>query len=136
MKKVLLSISLFLGLLATASAQNSHTVTSPDGKIAVNVSEENGKPQYTVSYDGKTIIAPSALGVQTDFCDFSRGVQIANATPASEIMSDYSLPNIKQSNVHYTAKKMTVDFSKDENNKLSVEFRVSNRDVAFRYIIH
>lgn len=136
MKRAILSLSLLLGLLATANAQNSHTVTSPDGNITVSISDQNGKPQYTVSYGGHTIIAPSALGINTNIGDFTNGLQIASATPVSDISEKYTLPNIKQSNVQYTAKSITVDFNKDGQNGFAAEFRVSNRDVAFRYIIH
>ncbi|MBO7440009.1 MAG: glycoside hydrolase family 97 N-terminal domain-containing protein, partial [Bacteroidales bacterium] len=57
MKRVLLSFALFLGMMATSNAQDSYTITSPDGKISVSVSGQNGKPQYSVSYDGKPIVA-------------------------------------------------------------------------------
>ena len=136
MKRVLLSFALFLGMMATSNAQDSYTITSPDGKISVSVLGQNGKPQYSVSYDGKPIVAPSALGVQTNIGDFTSGMSLGKSSGVTDIDETYSLPNIKQSNVHYTAKSMTVDFTKDGANKMAVEFRVSNRDVAFRYVIY
>ena len=76
MKRVLLSFALFLGMMATSNAQDSYTITSPDGKISVSVLGQNGKPQYSVSYDGKPIVAPSALGVQTNIGDFTSGMSL------------------------------------------------------------
>ena len=135
MKRVLLSISLILGLLTTSNAQETCTVKSPDGKISVVVSAQNGKPQYTVAYDGKTVIAPSALGVKTNIGDFTSGLKIDNSTAEIDIYNTYSLPNIKQSTVNDVAKSILIDFSKDGKNSFHVVFRVSNRDVAFRYIL-
>lgn len=36
-----------------------YVVNSPDGRIAVTVSDDNGTPQYEVKYDGKTFIGKS-----------------------------------------------------------------------------
>jgi len=135
MKRVLLTTALILGMLATSNAQDSKTLTSPDGKISVSITAQNGAPKYSVSYDGKTIVAPSALGVQTNIGDFTSGMSLDKASAVSDINETYSLPNIKQSNVNYTAKALTVDFTKGDN-RMAVEFRVSNRDVAFRYVIY
>lgn len=46
------------------------------------------------------------------------------------------MPNIKQSDVHYVANEAVCKFYRDSVNVLDVIFRVSNRDVAFRYVIH
>lgn len=123
-----------LGIDVYGKAQ--HKVESPDGKIVVTVSSPDGFPQYTVSYNGKTIIAPSALGLQTNIGNFTSGLKLENESSTTNIDENYSLPNIKQSDVHYVAKALTVNFSKDDAKKFSVEFRVSNRDVAFRYNIY
>ena len=49
-KKILSGILLLSAICAQA---NNYTVTSPDGKLAVNVECKEGKAFYTVNYDGK-----------------------------------------------------------------------------------
>ena len=45
MKRVLLTTALILGMLATSNAQDSKTLTSPDGKISVSITAQNGAPK-------------------------------------------------------------------------------------------
>ena len=113
-----------------------HTVSSPDGKIKVTVSSAEGFPTYSVSCNGQTVIESSALGLQTNIGNFTSGMKLSDESLVKSIDETYSLRNIKQSNVHYEAKSMIVDFAKDGENRFAVEFRVSNRDVAFRYIVY
>lgn len=113
-----------------------HTVESPDGRIKVTVSSAEGFPTYSVSCNGQTVIESSALGLQTNIGNFTSGMKLSDESLVKNIDETYSLRNIKQSNVHYEAKSMTVDFAKDGENRFAVEFRVSNRDVAFRYIVY
>ena len=74
-----------------------YVVNSPDGRIAVTVSDDNGTPQYEVKYDGKTFIGKSFLGLITDIGDFSRELML-NGSERKTINESYSLRNIKQSN--------------------------------------
>ena len=47
------------------------TIDSPDGKLKLEVYLEEGQPQYTLEYEGKTILEKSPLGVITNEGDFS-----------------------------------------------------------------
>lgn len=114
----------------------SHEVSSPDGRLKVSVSSPEGFPQYSVSYDGKPVLLNSPLGLNTNIGNFTSGMKLEGDALSSNIDNTYSLRNIKQSSVHNVAKALTVDFSKDGENRFAVEFRVSNRDVAFRYIVY
>lgn len=40
-------------------------VTSPDGKLVISVSAENGLPTYGISYNGKQFLKKSPLGMET-----------------------------------------------------------------------
>ncbi|MDR7103315.1 glycoside hydrolase family 97 protein [Croceicoccus sp. BE223] len=58
-----LSASLATSLLALTAPALAATVKSPDGRIEVTLDTDNeGKPFYAVSRDGKPVIAPSSLG--------------------------------------------------------------------------
>lgn len=111
-----------------------HEVSSPDGKITVTVSDNGGNSQYGISYNGKEFIASSELGLVTNIGDFSRGTTIGDATRAN-ISDSYSLKNIKYSHVYYEANEMVCPILKDGKSVMEVTFRVSNRDVAFRYTV-
>lgn len=54
---------------ATCSMATDVKITSPDGRLQVDVNDNNGTPTYTVSYDGKTMMTPSALGLKTNIRD-------------------------------------------------------------------
>ena len=72
MKNNLLTI---LALTATL-AVNAQTVKSPDGRLAVNLKCENSRISYTASYDGKTVLESSPLGLITDVADFTQGLSV------------------------------------------------------------
>ena len=72
-KKILGTLALAL-CTAIISAQN---LLSPNGQLEMQFSIDKGKPTYTLSYKGKTVIAPSHLGIELkgeaqrrDFNDF------------------------------------------------------------------
>lgn len=58
MKKTLLT-SVFALLALAANAQQ---LTSPDGKMKLDFRIDGGRPTYTLTVDGRTVIAPSHLG--------------------------------------------------------------------------
>ena len=58
MKKIFLTSAFALLALATAAQQ----VTSPDGKLKLDFRIDGGRPTYTLTVDGRTVIAPSHLG--------------------------------------------------------------------------
>ena len=111
-------------------------VESPDGKLVVTVSEVNGKPVYTVSFNGKTFLEKSPLGLKTNIGDFSNGMQIQSGQVTNKIDEQYELPNIKKSKIHYQANEGISTFNKENKKAFDVVFRVSNNDVAFKYIVH
>ena len=69
-----------------ANAQTDNvTVSSPDGKLAVNVSLENGKPSYNISLNGKTFLNKSPLGLKTNVGDFTEGLVLKQNTSLRKI---------------------------------------------------
>lgn len=111
-------------------------ITSPDGKLEVTVSTNEGTPFYSVTYNGKVFLKPSPIGIRTNIGDFTKGLSISDKTTQKTIDESYSLPNIKKSNVHYQATETVLTFNKAEKPVFDVVFRVSNNDVAFRYKVY
>lgn len=52
---------------------NGEVIKSPDGKVAVDFGVKDGRPVYSMTFDGKTVIKPSTLGLElvgdTDLMD-------------------------------------------------------------------
>ena len=131
MKKGLLCLALMLPMMASA---REVTIASPNGKLVVTVSDEGGKATYAVALNGKQMLLPSALGFKTDMGDFTKELKITN-TKSAHVDRSYEMRQVKQSQMHYVAEALTVDFENAKGLKMSAEFSVSNNDVAFRYLI-
>lgn len=111
-------------------------VVSPDGKLVVSVSANNGVPEYTLTCNGKLFLEKSPAGLKTNVGDFSNGLTLNEKVVLSKVDCTYELPNIKQSKVHYAANEGIFSFLKNDKPAIDIIFRVSNNDVAFRYKVH
>ena len=115
---------------------NAQSVTSPDGDIKVTLELTNqGKPQYSVNYEGQEMLKPSALGLTTNIGDYTQGLTLKGVV-TNPVSDTYSLRNIKQSHVAYQANEAVATYEKDGRTVMDIIFRVSNRDVAFRYRLY
>lgn len=132
--KSLFILILFSAVNSLAAQENQ--IASPDGKLVVSVTAENGNPAYSIVYNGKTFLEKSPLGLKTDIGDFTSGLKIQSGLPVKKIDDQYELPNIKKSMVHVLANEGGWTFSKGENKVFDVVFHVSNNDVALKYVIH
>lgn len=128
--RTLLSASLFLPSLLGAQSK----VESPDGNLSVEITTDNGKPVYSVTYKGKQILEQSPLGVETNIGDFTQGLTLKDEKSRT-IDEHYSLDRIKTSRVHYQANELACNFTDGKKDVMSVIFRVSNNDIAFRYLL-
>lgn len=117
-----------------AIVQAAVTVTGPDGKLAVTTDISDGKPQYTVTYDGKTVIGSSPLGFKSDVADFSSSMTITD-TLRSSVDKRYTQDKIKHSDITYRANALAVTMKNVDGNEMTVEWQVSDNDVALRYAI-
>jgi hypothetical protein len=135
MRKIKFLLFVLFCLLGVSNAAEK-TLTSPDGKLVVTISDLNGKAIYNVLYNGKTFLENSPLGMETNVGDFANGLILNSQAQQRKIEETYSLPNIKKSKVNYVANEGVFSFSKDEKPAFDVIFRVSNNNVAFRYKIH
>lgn len=131
MKKIFASMVLLAGCFVTAFATDQR-VASPNGKLVVTISDEGGKPAYTVCYDGHVVLTPSALGLKTNIGDLTQQLTLKSCD--SKTISDhYTVRNIKQQTVDYEAAEAVCHFTQGNKPVMDITFRVSNRDVAYRY---
>ena len=130
-------LSFLFALLLVVSLAKAQSVQSPDGKISVVLELlDGGRPHYRVLYEGQEVVRQSALGIRTNIGDFTQGL-VLKGVEDSQVRDSYELRNIKQSHVAYEANEAVAKYAdKDGKDLLDIIFRVSNRDVAFRYRIH
>ena len=121
----LLSLSLALSL----PAQEVH---SPDGALTVKLTLDAGALTYAVAHQGRIVLEPSPLGLETNLGSFATGLK-AEGSDIAKIDERYTLPHGKVREVHYLANELTARFTNANGDNLDVVFRVSDRDVAFAY---
>ncbi|WP_100614368.1 glycoside hydrolase family 97 protein [Confluentibacter citreus] len=131
MKKLIVLCCL---LISSAMISQNAEVVSPDGKLKVNVSVENGKALYSVAYNGKVMIENSPLGLITNEGDFTENMSFVESTP-DKVTKNYSQEKIKKSSINYEANTLKFTVANKDKKQLSVAFQVSNNDIAFRYEI-
>ena len=134
MKKQAL-LALLVGGFLSAYAKDWN-FAGPDGRVQVTVSDEGGRPSYSVKYDGVTFLEPSPLGLVTNIGDYSQGVSLGEEMKLGRVDETYSLATIKQSTVHYEATEAVCPVMQGGERVYDIVFRVSNRDVAFKYKVY
>ncbi len=133
MKKQLFITSLcllsFMGLMA-----QTVNVSSPDGKLQVSIVCEKGHASYSVNYDGKSMVTPSALGLKADIGDFTKSLTLKDSKE-SRVDRTYTMTRTKASTSHFVANQVDLSFENKEGLPMTVTFLVANNDVAFRYTL-
>lgn len=110
-------------------------VKGPDEKLQLVVfTSPTEKPTYSVTYNGKTMLEKSPLGMNTNIGDFSKGMKLTGHA-VSPIDTIYHQNRIKTSQIHNQANELICNFENPKGQKMNVVFRVSNNDVAFRYTL-
>ena len=134
MKKQALLVLLVGGFLSAYA--KDWNFAGPDGRVQVTVSDEGGRPSYSVKYDGVTFLEPSPLGLVTNIGDYSQGVSLGEEMKLGRVDETYSLATIKQSTVRYEATEAVCPIIQGGERVYDIVFRVSNRDVAFKYKVY
>jgi Glycoside hydrolase 97/Glycosyl-hydrolase 97 N-terminal/Glycosyl-hydrolase 97 C-terminal, oligomerisation len=126
--------SLFALLFLNALQGQTVSAVSPDKKVEVKITLDNGTAYYTVLYDKDQFIASSPLGLVSSAGDFSKGLKPAGHTK-NKLSETYTLNRSKVSTVQYKANELNCFFTNAAKDTLQVVFMVTNTDVAFSYRI-
>ena len=126
-------IAMAMLLVSSVASAEDKQIASPDGKLVVTVSDRDGRPSYSVSYDNVLFLGPSPLGIVANIGDFSSGMSLEKNVSINEIDETYELASIKQSKVRYVANEAVFSFTQQGKTIYDVIFRISNNDVAFKY---
>ena len=129
MRRILTTAFLALSLpIAALSAGKSWTLSSPDGRIKADICSD-GKVTYSVTFDGKTILAPSEIAMTLDNgIVFGEGK--VRGVKAGKV-DEKGLPAVayKKATVDNVYNWLTLSF-KD----YAVEFRAFDNAVAYRFV--
>ena len=119
-------------LTAVTMMAKTETVTAPGNRLELTFSDEGGVATYSVSYDGVEVLAPSRLGFEADFGDFTKGLTMGQSKMQ---FNDLSIRGkyIKKETICLV--RYTVPFTNAKGLEMKVEFMVGTNSVAYRYEI-
>ena len=129
--KIIISILLF----SFFAIINNIEISSPDGRLIVNLQVEKGIATYSLKYDNQEMIQPSRLGLKSNIGDFSEGLTLITQE-ISELQKSYDMSRTKASHSEFSANKLDCLLENGKKHKIAITFIVSNNDVAFRYTLH
>lgn len=133
-RKTLATFAL-MSLAIEVSAQDGAVMTqSPDGRLVVATYVDGGRPTYAVTYDGRTVIEPSRLGIVADFGDLTTGMTM-DSIAEMRWEDAYTLDKIKKSDVSFEANRTLVWFSNKQGLRLCVDMAVEDNSIGIRYQI-
>lgn len=133
MKKLLILFLLTSIHTILSQAKSNVTIYSPDSLLLVTIDENGGSPVYSITYKGKQMLENSPLGLHTNIGDFSKGLTL-ESEPSTTVEDCYALQTIKSGHVHYRANEVICKLTDAQKRQLNIVFRVSNNDVAFKYV--
>ena len=113
---------------------NDLTITSPNQKIAVNISVyENNALRFGIYLGEKQILQQSKLGIIRQDADFVNGLKILSVSKSERIVDKYSMLLGKKKDCSYLANQRVYHLENKAGEKMDIIFRVSDDGVAFRY---
>lgn len=113
----------------------AETVSSPDGLTVLTTGvSAAGTPVYSLVHNGKTILEDSPLGFVANTGDYSRFMTLKGST-RSEVNKNYTQDKIKRHDISYHANTLTTEWENPHGGRMSIEWQVSDNNVAFRYLI-
>ena len=130
MKHLLSFFTLFAGVLSCNQAvAKSYCINSPSESIGLCVEDNNGELTMKIAHDGKTLLNPSPISLDLKG-EEGKKITVKKAKEKKNIKETVSAPFHHTPNYETTYNELTLSL----NNGTSVEFRVFNDGVAYRYV--
>ena len=108
-------------------------LNGPDGRLQVSFETTGQQLRYSIAYDGKTLVEPSLLGLQTNEADYTRLELVS--TDTEEVRDCYTLDRIKASRIDHPAVRAVLHCRTPEGRRMDVEWHLTACDAAFRYLL-
>ena len=134
MKKIMLTMLAAASIWSSAWAAEK-TFSSPDGKLTVTVDDLGNAASYQVKLEETEMVCRSPLGIKTNMGDYTKQLTMTGCE-VKTVKETYDLRTIKQSHVDYEATEAVCSFEQGGKKVMDIIFRVSNRDVAYRYQLY
>lgn len=133
---LIVRIVVLVGLVVTSVMANAKSVkvSSPDGSVMVSVGVKNHSPYYTVSYQGRTLIAPSRLGYEMNYGKLGANTQMGKVS-RSYVDETWVQPWGENDSTRNHYHQLIVNFKEYTGQTMQVVFRVFNDGLGFRYIL-
>lgn len=123
------------GAVPSATAQESHTVASPDGRNRITVAIRNGSLVYRLERDERKILLPSRLGFEIAGAPpLADGLEIT-ATARSSVDEVWEQPwgEMERVRDHHNELRVSATEVSAPGRRFDVVFRAFDDGVAFRY---
>ena len=108
-------------------------LNGPDARLQVRFSDDGGRLRYEIACEGRTLLAPSLLGLQTDDADYTR-LEVLSAD-SEDIRDSYVLDRIKASRIDHPAVRAVLHCQNPDGRLIDIEWHLTASDAAFRYCI-
>ena len=109
----------------------AETVKSPNGALAVDL-KCSGTPTYSVTLNNLSMLNDSPLGFVANIGDFSKDMKVTDCK-VDTVAETYTMNRSKHSTVSYKATHTVWTLENAKKQHVTVEFMVTDNDVAFRY---
>ncbi|RAW00769.1 glycoside hydrolase family 97 protein [Pseudochryseolinea flava] len=122
---------------AATSRDEGASAKSPNGNISVAFSLQDGVPQYSITRGKQTVVKPSKLGFTfKDRAPLGTELKVIDVKRAT-FDETWTQPwgEVKDIRNHYNSIVVLLEEKKGDKRKFSIEFRVFDDGVGFRYEI-
>ncbi len=120
-----------------AAAENTWSVTSPDGQIVLTLRLQAQPAQSSLAYEvrcaGEPVVDPSPLGIARRDQPFDAGLTFKTASPVAAHDSAYRLLHGKRREVRDHYNGQVLEFENPAGARLELHLRAYDDGVAFRY---
>ncbi len=128
-------ITLIITCLVVAGASATR-ITSPSGRLVCELWLDKGVPTYSLSYDGRTVVAPSTLGLQLADGTLGTGMKQLSATPVTSDNTWHQLwGEDDMVRDHYNGLTLSLQERGGKHRRLNIVARVYDDGLGLRYEI-
>lgn len=128
-------IPMFIALSSLVSCADRAELSSPDGKLLLNVKDNGGVLAFDLSRDGTPLLKDSRLGLETDMRKWTDSLQIVSVSPQENFTEEYRMRTGKRLVCSNTFAEKTWTVLNPCGDTLLVQFRIADDGAAFRYAI-
>jgi alpha-glucosidase len=123
-----------LALLPAFSLRAQTSIQSPDSRITLTFTRSNQQLLYGITFNGKPVIAPSALALEIDGAP-ARGVEATGKPVLAKVNETYNWRGVHSKAVNNYQQAILPVTGAGNIPIFRIEARVFNNGVAFRYLL-